>query len=219
MNQLIKCKLMLSVCLIAQLVVFAKGVDTVKKVNVIKQTLVKSDQLVKKNTVLANISKDRNPDLVISPFITYEVRSDEDLQKMDVLHQLKNVEFKVTPNAYMVVSKNGKMIFDNNTNLHLMPGATFEISDSATLYIRNNSQFRIDSGARLIIRGTGKIICENNSNISVSPYSNIILQTPKSSIHVNAGSSIYSELGLNIAYRGEGFIFLDNKEYYSIYGN
>ena len=30
---------MLSVCLIAQLVVFAKGVDTVKKVNVIKQTL------------------------------------------------------------------------------------------------------------------------------------------------------------------------------------
>jgi|694.fasta_scaffold10791_11 hypothetical protein len=219
MNQLMKCMLVLSVCTTAQIVVFAGVTDSSKKVIVIKQSLIKSNQFVNKSILLTNITSDNKPDLVIFPFVTYEVHNDEILDQMNVLNEAKRVEFKVTPNAYMVVSKNGKMIFDNKTNLHLMPGATFEISDSATLYIRNNSQFRIDSGARLIVRGTGKIICENNSSISVSPYSNIILQTPKSSIHVNAGSTIYSELGLNIAYRGEGFVFLDNMEYYSIYGN
>ena len=219
MNQIMKRVLLCLVVIACQCTVFAGVADTSKKVNVIKQSLIKSNQFVNKSILLTNISSDNKPDLVIFPFVTYEVHNDVILDQLNVLNEAKRVEFKLTPNAYMVVSKNGKMIFDNNTNLHLMPGATFEISDSATLYIRNNSQFRIDSGARLIIRGTGKIICENNSNISVSPYSNIILQTPKSSIHVNAGSSIYSELGLNIAYRGEGFIFLDNKEYYSIYGN
>lgn len=211
--------MVLSLCLTFQFVSFAKGEDTTKKVNVIRQTLVKSDQLVKKNTVLINISKDRNPDLVISPFVTYEVRSDDDLQKMNILPESKAVEFKVTPSAYMVVSKNGKMVFDNKTNFHIMPGATVEIADSAVLYIRNLSQLQLDSGARLIIRGSGKIICENNSTITVSPYTNIILQTKKSNIYVNKGSSIISEFGLNIAYRGEGLIFLDNREYYSIYKN
>lgn len=218
MNQIMKCSLVLGLFLTSQTDVFAAGVDTIKKVNVIRQTLVKTDQQVSKNTVLVNITKDRNPDLVISPFVTYEVRTDDELLKMNILQESKGVEFKITPNAYMVVSKNGKMVFDNKTNLHLMPGATFEVADSATLYIRNYSQCRIDSGARLIVRGSGKIICENNSTISVSPYSNIILQSKKSTINVNAGSAIFSELGLNIAYRGEGYIFLDNLEYYSIYG-
>lgn len=207
------------VVIACQCTVFAGVADTSKKVNVIKQSLIKSNQFVNKNILLTNISSDNKPDLVILPFVTYEVHNDEILDQMNVLNEAKRVEFKLTPNAYLVVSKNGKMIFDNKTNLHIMPGATFEISDSAILYIRNTSQCRIDSGARLIVRGTGKIICENNSSISVSPFSNIILQTKDSKIFVNAGSTIYSELGLNIAYRGEGYIFLDNMEYYSIYGD
>lgn len=219
MNQIMKRVLLCLVVIACQCTVFAGVVDTSKKVNVIKQSLIKSNQFVNKNILLTNISSDNKPDLVILPFVTYEVHNDEILDQMNILNEAKRVEFKLTPNAYLVVSKNGKMIFDNKTNLHIMPGATFEISDSAILYIRNTSQCRIDSGARLIVRGTGKIICENNSSISVSPFSNIILQTKDSKIFVNAGSTIYSELGLNIAYRGEGYIFLDNMEYYSIYGD
>ncbi len=219
MNQIMKRVLLCLVVIACQCTVFAGVADTSKKVNVIKQSLIKSNQFVNKNILLTNISSDNKPDLVILPFVTYEVHNDEILDQMNILNEAKRVEFKLTPNAYLVVSKNGKMIFDNKTNLHIMPGATFEISDSAILYIRNTSQCRIDSGARLIVRGTGKIICENNSSISVSPFSNIILQTKDSKIFVNAGSTIYSELGLNIAYRGEGYIFLDNMEYYSIYGD
>lgn len=206
---------MLFIGITSSILVFAGIADTSKTSNVLRQTLIKSNLLVSKNSELSNISKDQRPDLVVFPFVTFKVQNDTALDSKNIIKESKGVEFKLTSNAYMVVSKNGKMIFNNKSILHLLAGSILEVSDSAVLYISNESQCLIDSGARLVVRGTGKIICENNSSISVSPYSNIILQTKKSNINVNAGSEIITKKGLNVAYLGEGLIFINNKEYYT----
>jgi len=192
--------------------------DSIKRAKIISQIYVKKNQTVKQNVILNNISRDVKPDLVISPFVVYEVNTDSTLNKMNISPESKAVEFKVTPYAYLKVSENGKMVFKNYTNLHLLTNATFEVSDSSILYIRNNSALIIDSGARLIVRGCGKIICEDNSRIEINPYANIILQRKESSINLNYGSKLLTKKGLNVAYVGEGSIYIDKREYYSIYG-
>jgi|GEM_PF-2980832 len=192
--------------------------DTSKKVNIIKQILVKNNQKNNRNVVLNNISQNSDPDLIISPFIEYQMESDSSLKKMNVTSEAKMVEFKITPNAYLKVSKHGIMVFNNETNLHLMTNSTYEISDSSILYIRNSSAIQIDSGAKLIVRGTGKIICEDNSWIKIHPYATIILQRKESTIKLFNGSKIITHGGLNVAYLGEGSVYIDDKEYYSIYG-
>lgn len=192
--------------------------DTSKKVNFIKQILVKNNQKNNRNVVLNNISQNSDPDFIISPFVEYQMETDSTLRKMNIPKEAKMVEFKITPYAYLKVSKHGKMVFSNETNLHLMTNSTYEISDSSILYIRNSSAIQIDSGAKLIVRGTGKIICEDNSWIKVHPYATIILQRKESAIRLLNGSKIITHEGLNVAYVGEGSVYIDDKEYYSIYG-
>lgn len=192
--------------------------DSLKKAKVVSQIYIKSNQFIKRTVILNNVSRDASPDLVISPFVVYEVNTDSTLNKKISTPETKSVEFKVTPNAYLKVSKDGKMVFKNGTNLHLMTNSTFEISDSAVLYVRNNSAITIDSGARLIVRGSGKIVCEDNSRIEINPYANIILQRKESTINLDNGSKFITHKGLNVAYVGEGRIYIDKREYYSIYG-
>lgn len=192
--------------------------DTSKKVNFIKQILVKNNQRNNRDVVLNNISQNSDPDFIISPFVEYQMETDSTSRKTNIPQDAKMVEFKITPFAYLKVSKHGKMVFSNETNLHLMTNSTYEISDSSILYIRNSSAIQIDSGAKLIVRGTGKIICEDNSWIKIHPYATIILQRKESTIKLFNGSKIITREGLNVAYLGEGSVYIDDKEYYSIYG-
>ncbi len=191
--------------------------DSSKKVNLINQIHVKNNQKNNRNVVLNNISQNSDPDFIISPFVEYQMETDSTLRKMNIPNESKMVEFKVNQYAYLKIAKHGKMIFSNETNLHLMTNSTYEISDSSILYIRNSSAIQIDSGAKLIVRGTGKIICEDNSWIKLHPYATIILQRKESAIRLFNGSKIITREGLNVAYLGEGSVYIDDKEYYSIY--
>ncbi len=193
-------------------------VDSIKKINIIKQIFVKRSLKNDMNVVLNNISQNSDPDLIINPFVEFLMESDSTLSKLNIPKDVKITEFKVTPTAYLKVSKHGRMVFNNGTRLHLMTNSIYEISDSSILYIRNSSNIQIDSGAKLIVRGTGKIICEDNSWIKVHPYATILLQRKESTIKLINGSKIITHQGLNVAYLGEGSIFIDDREYYSIYG-
>ena len=192
--------------------------DSSKKVTVIKQILVNNNQKINRNVILNNISQNSDPDLIINSNVEYYVESDSSLINLKLNKESESVEFKLMNNAYVKIAKQGSMVFNNETKLHLMPNSILEVSDSAVLHIKNFSSIQLDSSARLIVRGTGKIILEKNSELDYHPYSTIILQRKASSIHLNNGSKIILQNGLNLVYIGDGSVFIDGVEYYAIYG-
>ncbi len=184
-------------------------VDSAKLAKSSKQIVIRNNQVINRSIYLANTSNDHNPDLIISAFVIYEVTQDTDILKYPITREAKKVEFNVTPMAFLKINKFGTMTIENHAQLHLLPCATLEISDSALIYLSNGSNLVIDSGAVLIIKGEGELQLSNESKIYLSPYSNLILQHKNSTIMVGKGCEIITEKEFKVSYIGTGKIYTE----------